>query len=62
LSSALRFSGFEPIRPSFADEANEEIALRPRVYADPCVGLGRRGRRLPARPFMRRCQPLTSLA
>src|SRR5215510_12648365 len=26
LSSALRFSGFEPMRLSFADEANEEIA------------------------------------
>jgi len=26
LSSDLRFSGFEPMRLSFADEANEEIA------------------------------------
>ena len=26
LSSALRFSGFEPMRLSFEDEANEEIA------------------------------------
>src|SRR4051812_45036809 len=37
LSSALRFSGFEPMRVSFADEANEE-RLRPRVYAR--VGVG----------------------